>query len=66
MGKKSIKVLDSPATFILIDEAEDEIKAKQNWLKKWRQLNKPISQNQRNRERITIRGGKVFQRSKYK
>jgi len=64
--QKRVKVLDYPETFILIDADKDADEAKANWLEKHNFIKKPLSQGQINRERDTVRGGKVYQRAKYK
>lgn len=42
--QKTIKVLDVPLTFIEIDADEDPTEAKENWLKKYNELNIPFDQ----------------------
>ena len=66
MNKKSVKVLDRPLTFILVDENVDEKEAKAKWLKKRDMADKSISEEQVRRETLTVRGGKVLYRSKFK
>lgn len=63
---KSVKVLDRPLTFILVDEDRDEAEVKANWLQKRDKADKSLSDEQKRREFETVRGGKVLQRSKYK
>jgi hypothetical protein len=66
MKKKTIKVLDRPPTYILIDADVDEAEARANWLKKRQSVNRTISDEQQRREREMIRGGRVIQRKSYK
>lgn len=64
--QKTIKVLDHPPTYILIDIDEDEKEARANWLRKHQSVNKTLSDEQLRREYEAIRGGKVIQRKSYK
>jgi hypothetical protein len=64
--QKTIKVLDRPPTFILIDIDANEAEAKANWLKKYLSVNRTLSEEQQRREREMIRGGRVIQRKSYK
>ena len=66
MKKKVIKVLERPATYIIVDADMDENEARANWLRKRQSLNRTISDEQQRRERETIRGGRVIQRKSYK
>jgi len=66
MKKKTIKVLDRPATYILIDIDADEAEAKANWLRKRQSSDRTLSDEQQRREREMIRGGRVIQRKSYK
>jgi hypothetical protein len=62
--QKRVQVL--PNTWILIDADRDEQEAKSNWLKKHIALNKDLDEQQKRREMMTIREGKVMQRTRYK
>ena len=66
MKKKVIKVLERPATYIIVDADVDENEARANWLKKRQSVNRTISDEQQRREREMIRGGRVIQRKSYK
>lgn len=63
---KTIKVLDRPPTYIVIDSNADEAEAKANWLRKRQSVNRTLSDEQKRREREMIRGGRVLQRKSYK
>jgi len=64
--QKSIQVM--PKTFILIDSDKDPEEAKIKWLDKLnkRKGYKPLDKQQQRRELMTIRGGKVLQRTKFR
>jgi hypothetical protein len=62
--QKRVQVL--PNTWILIDEDRDEREAKANWIRKHVALNKDLNEEQKRRELMTIRSGKVMQRTKYR
>lgn len=64
--KKQIKVLDHPLTFILIDADKDEVEAKLNWLKKHQKSVISLSDEQKRRESISIREGRLEQIKKIK
>lgn len=66
MNQKSVKVL--PNCYILIDADKDPEEAKIKWLAKLhsRRDYKPLDKQQKRREAMTIRSGKVMQRTKYK
>lgn len=66
MNQKSVQVM--PKTFILIDEDEDPEEAKRKWLTKLNSKKgyKKLDEQQKRREMMTIRSGKVMQRTKYK
>jgi len=66
MNQKSVQVM--PNTFILIDSDKDPEEAKQKWLDKLnkREGYKPLDDQQKRRELMTIRGGKVLQRTKFR
>ena len=66
MKKKVIKVIERPATYIIVDADVDENEARANWLKKRQSVNRTISDEQQRREREMIRGGRVIQRKSYK
>lgn len=57
-----------PGTFILIDENQDPEESKQKWLAKLykRKGYKPLDRQQQRREIITIRSGKLMQRTKFR
>jgi hypothetical protein len=65
MAQKTVKVLDHPPTFILIDEDKDEVKAKARWLK-LHTTKTPLGVEQLRRENVLVRGGRNYQRNKYK
>lgn len=66
MKKKVIKVLERPATYIIVDADLDENEARANWLRKRQSVHRTISDEQQRREREMIRGGRVIQRKSYK
>ncbi len=66
MNQKSVQVM--PKTFILIDEDQNSEEAKIKWLAKLnnRKGYKKLDVQQQRRELMTIRSGKVMQRTKYR
>jgi hypothetical protein len=62
---KQIKVLNHPETFILIDDNKDEEQERVIWQKKYKGK-KELPDEQKRREAISIRQGKVEQRKYYK
>jgi hypothetical protein len=64
IAKKRIQV--RPNTWIEIDADANAAEAVANWTRKHAVLNKTLDVQQRRREGITIRGGKVLQRTKFK
>lgn len=62
----SIKVLDKPKTFIMIDADKNPEEAKYLWLKKHSDIKAFLPMQQKRREAENIRGGRVIQRTKYK
>jgi len=67
--ERQIKVLDQPETYILINSNLSDEEIRSNWLEKHSMLytlHKPLSQEQKRRENISIREGKTFYRSRYK
>ena len=65
-NQKSVKVLDRPPTYILVDEDRNEAEVIAKWRRKYAIGKTELSEEQKRREFETVRGGKVLQRSKYK
>ena len=65
-NQKSVKVLDRPPTYILVDEDRNEAEVIAKWRRKYAIGKTELSEEQKRREFEMIRGGKVMQRSKYK
>lgn len=62
----SIKVLDKPETFIMIDADKNPEEAKFLWLKKHSDIKAFLPMQQKRREAVTLRSNRVLQRTKYK
>jgi hypothetical protein len=61
---KQIKVLNQPATWVEVPDDADEEQARVEWEKKYHK--QTLSDEQKRREAISVRQGKVEQRKYYK
>jgi hypothetical protein len=76
LKRKIIEIMESnkpqkriqvyPNTWILIDADRNEQEAKYLWLRKHALQNHNVDEQQKRRELMTIRSGKVMQRTRYK
>lgn len=63
---KTIKVCDTPPTWIVIDAQGDEAKARAHWQQRHRSVNGTLTDEQRRREFENVRKGRTEQRRHYK
>jgi len=63
---KLIRVLEMPATWIVVDLNADEDEARERFLLNHKTPRKPICRSQERRERVSVRQGRVYQRSRFK
>jgi hypothetical protein len=64
--ERKVKVKDIPATWILTDSPLSDEQIRYNWIKKSNREKIGLSDEQKRRESMNVRGGKVSNRKNFK
>jgi hypothetical protein len=62
--ERQVKVKDSPATYILVDSELSDEQIRYNWIKRYNREKLDLNTEQKRRERVSIRQGKVSNRKR--